>query len=169
MPVIGNGEEFEWALDADGDTVPDRVRFGNSVTSVVLIDEIPVSLPLGGPTVMVITDEFVNRYVEVATDGLLDDDHPLIREDEMFDKVPVEIDEVALAADPETVITMTVPFTVLVTPWPDAVVPVDMVTTEVRVRFVPLVAEEIDDTVVSEADALVDDVEFPDKVLEEVN
>lgn len=90
----------------------------------------------------------------------------------MFDKVPVEIDEVVLAADSDTVTTMTVPFTVLVIPWPDAVVPVDLVITEVRVRFVPFIAEEVDETVVSgavEADVLVDEVEFPDKVLEEVN
>lgn len=50
-----------WALDVDGDTVPDRVRFGNNVASVVLIDEIPVPLLLGDPTVTVTTDEFVNR------------------------------------------------------------------------------------------------------------
>lgn len=61
MPVIGNGEEIEWALDADGDTVPERVRVGSNVVSIVLIDEIPVPLPLGGPTVTPTTDEFVNR------------------------------------------------------------------------------------------------------------
>lgn len=170
LPVIGKAEVLEWALDVDGDTVPDRVRFGNKVASVVLIDEIPVPLPLDDPTVTVTTDEFVNRYVEVATDELFDDDHPLTREDEMFDKVPVETDEVVLAADSETVITMTVPFTVLVTPRPDVVVPVGPVITDVRVRFVPLVAEDVDDTIVfeDEADVLADDVEFPDKVLEEV-
>lgn len=159
-------------MDAGGDTVPDRVWFGNNVASVVLIDEIPVPLPLGDPTVTVTTDEFVNRWVEVAPDGLFGDDHPLTREDEMFDKVPVEIDEVVLAAASETVITMTVPFRVLVTPWPDAVVPVGLVITEVRVRFVPLVAEEVEDTVVSEADepdAPVDNLGFPDKELKEVD
>lgn len=90
----------------------------------------------------------------------------------MFDKVPVEIDEVVLAADSETVITMTVPFTMLVIPWPDAVVPVGLVITDVKVRLVPLAAEEVDVAVVSEvdeADALVDKVEFPGKELEEVN
>lgn len=172
MPVIGKAEVLEWALDVDGGTVPDRVRFGNKVASVVLIDEISVPLSLDDPTVTVTTDEFVNRYVEVATDGLLDDDHPLIRDDVMFDKVPVETDEVVPAADSETVITMTVPFTVLVTPGPDAVVPVGLVITDDRVRCVPLVAEDVDDTIVveaDEADAVVDEVEFPDKVLEEVN
>lgn len=96
----------------------------------------------------------------------------LIREDEVFDKVPVEIDEVVLATASETVIMMIVPFTALVIPWPDAVVPVGVVITEVRVRFVPVAAGELGDDNVSEADepeALVDKVEFSDTELEEVN
>jgi hypothetical protein len=88
----------------------------------------------------------------------------------MFDKFPVEIDEIVLAAD--SVITVTVPFMVLVIPWPDAVVPLDLVIVEVRVRFVPLVVEELEVAVVTEADeadTLVDEVEFSAKEFEEVN
>lgn len=102
---------------------------------------------------------------------MLDDDHPLIREDEMFDKVPVEKDEVVLAAASETVITMAVPLTVLVIPWPDAVVPEGLLITEVCVRFVPVAAEELEDNV-SEADepeAPVEKVAFPDAEVDEVN
>lgn len=90
----------------------------------------------------------------------------------MFDKVTVEIDEVVLVAASETVIMMTVPLTVLVTPWSDAVVPVGLVITEIRVRFVPVAAEELEDNNVSEADepeAPVDKVKFPDTELEEVH
>jgi hypothetical protein len=52
---------LDWAVDADSDTVPDRVTVDRSVASVVLIDDIPVPLSLDGPTVTVTTDEFVNR------------------------------------------------------------------------------------------------------------
>lgn len=60
MPVIDNAEVLDWAVDTDGDTVPDRVRVDDRVASVVLIEEMPVPLLLDGLTVTVATDEFVN-------------------------------------------------------------------------------------------------------------
>jgi hypothetical protein len=92
----------------------------------------------------------------------------------VFDKVTDEIGEVVLAAASEVVIMMTVPFTVLVIPWPDTVVLVGLVITEVRVKvtFVAVPAEELGDAAVSEADeseAVVDKVEFADVESEEVN
>jgi len=89
----------------------------------------------------------------------------------MFDKVPVEKDEVVLAAASETEITVTVPLTVLVIPWLDAVVPEGLLITEVWVRFVSVAAEELEDSV-SEADepvAPVDKVAFPVTEFNEVN
>jgi len=61
LPVIDKVKVLDSAVDADGDTVPDRVRVDNNVASVVVIDEIPVPLPVEGLTVTVATDEFVNR------------------------------------------------------------------------------------------------------------
>lgn len=73
------------------------------------------------------------------------------------------VDEVVPVSAPELVITMTVPFTTLVIPWPDAVVLAGEVTTDVgvSVTFVGVPAKELGDTVLSEADE-------PDAPTEEV-
>lgn len=49
------------AVDADGDTVPDRVRVNESVPMVTPVEGDPVPPALEGPTVTVATDELVNR------------------------------------------------------------------------------------------------------------
>ena len=49
------------AVDAAGNTVPDRVRVKDSVPSATSVEGDPVPLALEGPTVMVATDELVNR------------------------------------------------------------------------------------------------------------
>ena len=63
------------------------------------------------------------------------------------------VDEVVPVCAAEMVTTMTVPFTTLVTPWADVVVPAGEVTADVRVRvtFVGVPDSELD-TAVSEAD-----------------
>lgn len=130
------------------------------------VDRYPVPLPPEGATVTVTTDEFVNRYVEVATDGPLEDD--------VLDRATGEVVVVlAAAAASEVVMIMTVPFTTLVIPWPDAVVPVGLViVTDVSVRLVNASVEELEDTVVSVVDvpdAPVNVVEFANTGPEEVD
>lgn len=148
------------AVDADGDTVPDRVIVNDSVPLVTPVEGDPVPPALDGPTVTVATDELVNRYVEVATDGPLEEDQPLMREDELLDKA---VDEVVPVCASEMVVTMTVPFTTLVTLWADAVVPAGEVTADVRVSvtFVGVPDGKLD-TVVSETeeDGAVEEVAF---------
>lgn len=69
-------------------------------------------------------------------------------------------DEVVLVGASEMVTVMTVPFTTLVIPWSDVVVPAGKVTTDVNVS-VPFVTKEPEDDELSEA------VE-PDEPVEEV-
>lgn len=97
----------------------------------------------------------------MAADGTLEEDQPLIREDELLDRA---VDEVVPVCASEVVTTMTVPFTTLVTPWADAVVPAGEVTADVRVRvtFVGVPDRELDtvDSKAEEEEVAVDEVAF---------
>lgn len=137
--------------------MPDKVSVNDSVASVTLIDGDPVPLMLEGDTVTV---ELVNRYVEVATDGPLEEGQPLIRDDDVLDRA---VDEVVLVGASEMVTVMTVPFTTLVIPWSDVVVPAGKVTTDVKVKveYEGVATKEPEDDELSEA------VE-PDEPTEEV-
>lgn len=68
----------------------------------------------------------------------------------MLDK---DVDEVVLVGTSEMVTVMTVPFTRLVIPWPDVVVPAGKVTTDVKVsvEFEGVATKELEDDELSEA------------------